>query len=103
MIKKLIQREDFHFVFDALNGIAGPYASRIFGGELGVSSENLLNCVPKPDFGGLHPDPNLTYAPNLVKLMGLKRDGTPLSLNNDEQVKYVSYMCVRVYACLQIL
>ena len=93
LIQTLIQRDDFNFVFDALNGIAGPYASRIFGNELGVSNENLLNCIPKPDFGGLHPDPNLTYAPNLVKLMGLKRDGTPLS--NEEgggDVKYVSIL-----------
>ena len=25
-----------------------------------------------PDFGGAHPDPNLTYAPELVEIMGLK-------------------------------
>jgi len=25
--------------------------------------------VPLPDFGGGHPDPNLTYAENLVKVM----------------------------------
>eukprot|EP00944_MAST-04C_sp_MAST-4C-sp1_P006215 g6215.t1 len=86
LIRKLIQRSDFNFVFDALNGIAGPYATRIFGEELGVDQANLLNCVPKPDFGGLHPDPNLTYAANLVKLMGLKRDGTVLS--ESEEVKF---------------
>ena len=86
LIRNLIQRSDFNFVFDALNGIAGPYATRIFGEELGVDQANLLNCVPKPDFGGLHPDPNLTYAANLVKLMGLKRDGTVLS--ESEEVKF---------------
>ena len=102
LIQTLIQRDDFNFVFDALNGIAGPYASRIFGNELGVSNENLLNCIPKPDFGGLHPDPNLTYAPNLVKLMGLKRDGTPLS--NEEgggDIKYVSILSY-IYIILDI-
>jgi phosphoglucomutase len=25
-----------------------------------------MNCEPKEDFGGGHPDPNLTYAPELV-------------------------------------
>lgn len=30
-----------------------------------------------PDFGKCHPDPNLTYAEELVKLMGLKPDGSP--------------------------
>jgi len=29
----------------------------------------LLNHVPLPDFGGLHPDPNLTYAHSLVEKM----------------------------------
>ena len=31
----------------------------------------LRNCDPQPDFGGLHPDPNLTYAKGLVEVMGL--------------------------------
>lgn len=26
-----------------------------------------MNCTPLPDFGGQHPDPNLTYASSLVK------------------------------------
>jgi len=29
----------------------------------------LKNCTPLEDFGGLHPDPNLTYAKELVSLM----------------------------------
>jgi phosphoglucomutase len=32
-----------------------------------VPPDQLHNCVPLPDFGGAHPDPNLTYAPELVK------------------------------------
>ena len=27
----------------------------------------MKNCVPLPDFGGGHPDPNLTYAHDLVE------------------------------------
>lgn len=40
----------------------------LFVDELGLSAEeSLQNYVPKPDFGGLHPDPNLTYAHTLVE------------------------------------
>ena len=28
-----------------------------------------MNCEPSEDFGGGHPDPNLTYAEDLVKIM----------------------------------
>jgi phosphoglucomutase len=77
-ISTLLKRSDFTFVYDALSGIAGPYAHRLFCSELNVPSESLYNCTPLPDFGGHHPDPNLTYAPSLVKMMGLKRDGTIL-------------------------
>jgi phosphoglucomutase len=35
-----------------------------------------MRCDPRPDFGGCHPDPNLTYAAELVKKMGLKSDGS---------------------------
>lgn len=78
-LKQLFTRKDFKFHFDAMNGIAGPYAKKIFGDILlgggaqksGFSGEqnNIRNCVPKEDFGGLHPDPNLTYAKELVEVM----------------------------------
>jgi phosphoglucomutase len=58
--------------------VAGPYGRRILGEILGVKTSNLYNCDPKPDFGGHHPDPNLTYAAALVQIMGLKSDGSPL-------------------------
>ena len=35
-----------------------------------------MRCDPRPDFGQCHPDPNLTYAAELVKKMGLKADGS---------------------------
>lgn len=50
--------------------VAGTYAQRILRDTLGVPAAALKNCEPKPDFGGCHPDPNLTYAPELVKTMG---------------------------------
>ncbi|KAD7116601.1 hypothetical protein E3N88_03869 [Mikania micrantha] len=70
-IKKLITSPQFSFCYDALHGVAGAYAKRIFVEELGASESSLLNCVPKEDFGGGHPDPNLTYAKELVARMGL--------------------------------
>lgn len=76
--KNLFERKGFTFCFDAMNGIAGPYARRIFVDLLGAPAESVRNAYPKPDFGGLHPDPNLTYAEELVKIMGLTRTGQPL-------------------------
>jgi phosphoglucomutase len=54
-----------------MHGISGPYATRIFRDVLGVSESNLMRCNVLEDFGGCHPDPNLTYAPELVKKMGI--------------------------------
>ncbi|KAJ4960722.1 hypothetical protein NE237_020632 [Protea cynaroides] len=70
-IQKLLQSAKFSFCFDALHGVAGAYAKRIFVEELGANESSLLNCTPKEDFGGGHPDPNLTYAKELVARMGL--------------------------------
>jgi len=53
-------------LFDALNGVTGPYGRAIFVEELGLDESSIQNCVPMPDFGGSHPDPNLTYAHDLV-------------------------------------
>jgi len=57
--------------FDGMHGVSGPYAQRIFNTELGVAQEQLMRCDVLPDFGGSHPDPNLTYAPELVAAMGI--------------------------------
>lgn len=37
--------------------------------ELGANPADALRCNPLPDFGGGHPDPNLTYAASLVAAM----------------------------------
>ncbi|XP_072973521.1 phosphoglucomutase, cytoplasmic 2 [Typha angustifolia] len=70
-IQKLLSSPKFTFCYDALHGVAGAYAKRIFVEELGADESSLINCVPKEDFGGGHPDPNLTYAKELVARMGL--------------------------------
>jgi len=68
-LRKFIQRRDFKMLFDAMHGVTGPYATRIFVNELGAPADSIVHSVPLPDFGGGHPDPNLTYAPELVDLV----------------------------------
>ncbi|KAH7683467.1 phosphoglucomutase protein [Dioscorea alata] len=70
-IQRLLTSPKFSFCYDALHGVAGIYATRIFVEELGADESSLINCIPKEDFGGGHPDPNLTYAKELVACMGL--------------------------------
>ncbi|MDP3307856.1 alpha-D-glucose phosphate-specific phosphoglucomutase, partial [Methylotenera sp.] len=67
-IKKLLA-SGFKMQFDAMHAVTGPYAQEIFVNRLGASANSLMNCVPSEDFGGGHPDPNLTYAEDLVKLL----------------------------------
>ena len=75
LIKTLFQRKDFEFFFDALNGISGPYALAIFNEIFKVPLENLDKCHPLPDFGGIHPDPNLVHAKDLDEKMDVfKKD-----------------------------
>lgn len=75
-IRKLLSSPKFTFCYDALHGVGGAYAKRIFVEELGAQESSLLNCVPKEDFGGGHPDPNLTYAKELVARMGLGKSNS---------------------------
>jgi len=60
---------DFPIVFDAMSAVTGPYAKRLFVEHLGATSETVMNGIPLEDFGGLHPDPNLTYAKDLADLL----------------------------------
>lgn len=52
-----------------MNAVTGPYAVRIFEELLGARKGSVVHARPLPDFGGLHPDPNLVYAKELVDLM----------------------------------
>jgi len=54
---------------DCLDGIAGPYAKRIYVTELGAPEDSVVHAEPLVDFGGGHPDPNLVYAARLVDAM----------------------------------
>jgi phosphoglucomutase len=73
---RLIKRSGFTFVLDAMHGVAGPYARKVFAEMLGADCSSLLNANPLEDFGRGHPDPNLTYAHQLVETMGLRSDGS---------------------------
>jgi len=59
----------FRIKFDAMHAVNGPYAKDILEGRLGAAAGSVMNGVPLEDFGGGHPDPNLTYAHDLVEIM----------------------------------
>ena len=67
-IRSLFQK-GFKLRYDALNAVTGPYAKEIFEERLGAFTGTVVHGEPKEDFGGLHPDPNLTYAKELVDIM----------------------------------
>ncbi len=60
---------DFRLAFDAMHAVTGPYATRLFEGLLGAPAGTVRNGIPLEDFGGGHPDPNLTYAHELAELL----------------------------------
>lgn len=68
-LRTLIAREDFSLLFDAMHAVTGQYARRLFVDELGAADSSVLRGTTLPDFGGGHPDPNLTYAAELVSKM----------------------------------
>ncbi|KAM2384423.1 hypothetical protein ACFXTH_041862 [Malus domestica] len=68
LIKSLLQL-DFRFMFDAMHAVTGAYAKPIFVDKLGASLDSISNGVPLEDFGHGHPDPNLTYAKDLVNIL----------------------------------
>ena len=67
-IRKMIAG-GFEICFDAMHAVTGPYAEEIFVNRLGASSSTLMNAVPRPDFGGVHPDPGPAYAKALFEKM----------------------------------
>ena len=68
-IRALLSGGTFRLRFDAMHAITGPYAEEILVRRLGAPGESLMNTMPRDDFGGGHPDPNLTYAHDLVEQM----------------------------------
>jgi len=60
---------DFRVAFDAMHAVTGPYATRLLEGLLGAPAGTVRHGTPLEDFGGGHPDPNLTYAHELAELL----------------------------------
>ncbi|WP_284450792.1 alpha-D-glucose phosphate-specific phosphoglucomutase [Methylophaga thalassica] len=65
-IQALLTSSNFSMRFDAMHAVTGPYAIEILEKRLGAPAGTVINGIPLPDFGGGHPDPNLTYAEQLV-------------------------------------
>ncbi len=59
----------FRMAFDAMHAVTAPYAKVIIEEMLGAPEGTVMNGKALEDFGGGHPDPNLTYARELVDLM----------------------------------
>lgn len=66
---RALLKSGFRIKFDAMHAVNGPYAKEILESRLGAPASSLMNSVPLEDFGGGHPDPNLTYAHDLVEIM----------------------------------
>ena len=58
--------EGFTMRMDAMCAITGPYAVEIFENRLGAPKGTVTHETPLPDFGGMHPDPNPTWAHELM-------------------------------------
>jgi phosphoglucomutase len=68
-LSALLTSGRFSMCFDAMHAVTGPYACEILEERLGAPHGSVINALPLEDFGGGHPDPNLTYASDLVELM----------------------------------
>jgi phosphoglucomutase len=68
-LRTLLTGGRFRMLFDAMHAVTGPYAQEILERRLGAPNGTVMNGEPLPDFGGGHPDPNLTYAHDLVTAM----------------------------------
>ncbi|MEO0353896.1 MAG: alpha-D-glucose phosphate-specific phosphoglucomutase [Cyanobacteria bacterium P01_A01_bin.3] len=68
-IRQLLTSGKFRMCMDSMHAVTGPYATTIFEGMFGAPAGTVMNGVPKEDFGGGHPDPNLVYAHDLVEIL----------------------------------
>ena len=59
----------FRIRMDSMCAVTGPYAVEIFENRLGADPGTVTHATPLPDFGGMHPDPNPTWAHALMAEM----------------------------------
>lgn len=71
-IRAMLCNGRFQMRFDAMHAITGPYAREILEKRLGAEAGTVINGEPMKDFNGGHPDPNLTYAAELVESLFAK-------------------------------
>jgi len=61
----------FRMRMDSMCAVTGPYAVEILENRLGAAKGTVTHETPLPDFGGMHPDPNPTWAHELMaEMMG---------------------------------
>ncbi|KAK7485273.1 hypothetical protein BaRGS_00023524 [Batillaria attramentaria] len=70
-------------LINSMHGVTGPYVRRIFVQELGAPESCCVNTDTLNDFGGCHPDPNLTYAADLVEAMKKGEHGFGAAFDGD--------------------
>jgi phosphoglucomutase len=59
----------FRMRMDSMCAVTGPYAVEILENRLGAARGTVVNGTPLTDFGGMHPDPNPTWAKVLMDEM----------------------------------
>jgi phosphoglucomutase len=61
----------FKMRMESMCAVTGPYAVEILENRLGAARGTVTHATPLPDFGGMHPDPNPTWAHELMaEMMG---------------------------------
>ena len=72
----------FTMRFDAMNAVTGPYGVEVLENRLAAAPGTVTHASPLPDFGGMHPDPNPTWAHELMaEMMG--KDGPDFGAASD--------------------
>ncbi len=79
---KALFADNFTMQFDAMCAITGPYATEILEKRLGAPAGTVVHGTPLPDFGGMHPDPNPTWAHELMDVM-FAQDGPDFGAASD--------------------
>ena len=74
----------------------GPYVTKVLVEEFGLPESCTVNCVPLEDFGGHHPDPNLTYAADLVNELKKGQHGLGAAFDGDGVIIFSSFLFLQL-------
>lgn len=75
-------KSGFRMIFDGMHGVTGIYAQHFLEHLLGAPQGTVIRGNPLPDFGGIHPDPNLVYNSFLLDKM-MANDALDFGAAND--------------------